>query len=100
MHDEYLKQEQDDALEILEWLAEQPWCTGDVGMIGISWGGFNGLQVAARQPEQLKAVITICSTDDRYADDVHYMGGCLLAENRSEERRVGEEGVRQSGMKE
>ena len=83
MHDEYLKQEQDDALEILEWLAEQPWCTGDVGMIGISWGGFNGLQVAARQPEQLKAVITICSTDDRYADDVHYMGGCLLAENFS-----------------
>jgi putative CocE/NonD family hydrolase len=78
--DEYLPQEQDDALEILSWLAEQPWCTGDVGMIGISWGGFNGLQVAACQPEQLKAVITICSTDDRYADDVHYMGGCLLAD--------------------
>lgn len=83
MHDEYLKQEQDDALEVLEWLGRQPWCTGDVGMIGISWGGFNGLQVAARQPEQLRAVITICSTDDRYADDVHYMGGCLLAENFS-----------------
>ena len=45
---EYLKQEQDDALEVLAWLAEQPWCTGDVGMIGYSWGGFNGLQVAAR----------------------------------------------------
>lgn len=78
--DEYLRQEQDDALEVLSWLASQPWCTGDIGMIGISWGGFNGLQVAARKPEQLKAVITICSTDDRYADDVHYMGGCVLAD--------------------
>lgn len=76
---EYLQQEQDDALEVLAWLAEQPWCTGDVGMIGYSWGGFNGLQVAARQPAQLKAVITVDSTDDRYLDDCHYMGGCLLA---------------------
>src|SRR5207253_4403918 len=76
--DEYLPQEQDDALEVLAWIAAQPWCDGDVGIIGISWGGFNGLQVAARRPPQLKAVISVCSTDDRYADDVHYMGGCLL----------------------
>ena len=57
------------------------WCTGAVGMMGKSWGGFNALQVAARRPPALKAVITFCSTDDRYADDVHYMGGCHLAEN-------------------
>ena len=75
---EYLKQEQDDALEILAWLERQPWCTGSVGMIGISWGGFNGLQVAARRPKQLKAVVSICSTDDRYNDDIHFMGGALL----------------------
>jgi len=75
---EYLPQEQDDALEVLAWLAEQPWCTGDVGMIGYSWGGFNGLQVAARRPPQLKAVVSAYSTDDRYADDCHYMGGCVL----------------------
>ena len=49
-------------------------------MIGISWGGFNGLQVAARRPPELKAVISLCSTDDRYADDVHFMGGCLLVD--------------------
>ncbi|MET3575617.1 CocE/NonD family hydrolase [Bhargavaea ullalensis] len=79
LYDEYLKQEQDDALEILEWISKQPWFTGKIGMIGKSWGGFNGLQVAARQPEQLGAVITICSTDDRYADDVHYKGGVMLA---------------------
>ncbi len=77
---EYLKQEQDDALEVLRWIAAQPWCTGAIGMIGISWGGFNGLQVAARQPKELKAVISLCSTDDRYADDVHFMGGCLLVD--------------------
>ena len=47
-------------------------------MIGISWGGFNGLQVAARRPPALKAVITMCASDDRYADDVHYIGGCVL----------------------
>jgi putative CocE/NonD family hydrolase len=79
--DEYLKQEQEDALEVIRWIAEQPWCSGPVGMMGKSWGGFNSLQVAARRPPELKAIITVCSTDDRYADDVHYMGGCLLNEN-------------------
>ena len=48
-------------------------------MFGISWGGFNALQVAALQPPALKAIVTLCSTDDRYADDVHYMGGAKLA---------------------
>jgi putative CocE/NonD family hydrolase len=78
LSDEYARQEQDDALEIIAWLAAQPWCSGAVGMMGISWGGFNGLQVAARRPPALKAIVTICSTDDRYADDVHYMGGAKL----------------------
>ncbi len=67
--------------EIIAWLARQAWCSGNVGMTGISWGGFNALQVAARRPPALKAIITLCSTDDRYADDVHYMGGCLLTED-------------------
>jgi putative CocE/NonD family hydrolase len=78
--DEYSKQEQDDALEVIAWLAAQPWCTGAVGMIGISWGGFNGLQIAARRPPSLKAVVSLCSTDDRHADDIHFMGGCLLVD--------------------
>ena len=75
--DEYLKQEQDDALEVIDWMTAQAWCSGAVGIIGISWSGFNGLQIAARRPAALKAIITLCSTDDRYADDVHYMGGCI-----------------------
>ena len=79
--DEYSQQEHRDALEIIEWIAAQAWCDGCLGMMGISWGGFSALQVAALNPPQLKAVITLCSTDDRYADDAHYMGGCLLNEN-------------------
>lgn len=82
LHDEYLPQEQADALEVIAWLAAQPWCDGNVGMTGISWGGFNALQVAAHAPAALKAVITLCASDDRYADDAHYMGGCLLNENQ------------------
>jgi putative CocE/NonD family hydrolase len=79
--DEYTKQEQDDAVAVIEWIARQKWCSGQVGMMGISWGGFNALQVAARRPAPLKAIISLCSTDDRYADDIHYKGGCLLGEN-------------------
>jgi predicted acyl esterase len=81
MRDEYELQEQQDALEVIAWLAAQPWCSGAVGMFGVSWGGFNALQVAALRPPALKAIITSCSTDDRYADDMHYMGGCLLVDN-------------------
>ena len=76
--DEYTRQEQDDALEILAWIAGQPWCTGKLGMWGISWGGFNALHIAALRPPGLGAIMTLCSTDDRYADDVHYRGGCVL----------------------
>ncbi len=75
--DEYTAQEQRDVCEVIAWLAAQPWCSGNVGMTGISWTGFNSLQVAALRPPALKAVITLMSTDDRYADDVHFKGGCV-----------------------
>ncbi len=81
MADEYLLQEQEDALDVIAWIAAQPWCSGAVGMMGKSWGGFNSLQVAARRPPALKAIITVYSTDDRFRDDIHYMGGCLLTDN-------------------
>ena len=81
MLDEYTQQELDDACAVIAWLCQQPWCSGSVGMMGISWGGFNSLQVAAMRPPGLKAIITLCSTDDRYTDDIHYKGGCLLNEN-------------------
>jgi uncharacterized protein len=81
MHDEYLLQEQEDALEVIEWISRQPWCSGNVGMMGKSWGAFNSLQVAARRPAALKAIIAVMGTDDRYAEDIHYSGGCLLNDN-------------------
>lgn len=81
LEDEYTRQEIDDAVEVIAHLARQPWCDGTVGMFGISWGGFNALQTAARRPPALKAIITLCASDDRYSDDAHYMGGCLLTEN-------------------
>lgn len=82
--DEYTQQEQEDAVDAIAWIADQTWCDGNVGMMGISWGGFNSLQVAAKQPPALKAIITLCSSDDLYADNMHYMGGCLLGDNLSE----------------
>ncbi|WP_306114161.1 MULTISPECIES: CocE/NonD family hydrolase [unclassified Roseovarius] len=79
--DEYSEQELQDGVDIINWIAAQPWCTGKVGIQGISWGGFNGLQIAARAPEALKAVISIGTTVDRYHDDIHYKGGIQLSEN-------------------
>ncbi|WP_030773624.1 CocE/NonD family hydrolase [Streptomyces sp. NRRL F-2664] len=77
--DAYDDRELADGTAVVEWLAAQEWCTGSVGMFGIGWGGVNALQVAALAPEPLKAVVTVCSTDDRYDNDVHYLGGSVLA---------------------
>lgn len=79
--DEYSEQELSDGEAVLDWIASQGWCSGNIGMMGISWGGFNGLQLAYRRPQALKAVVTVASTADRYADDIHFMGGCLLSDN-------------------
>ncbi len=79
--DEYTDREQEDGLAVLRWIASQPWCDGSVGMIGKSWGGFSALQLAAHAPPELRAVIAVCASEDRYRTDAHYMGGCLLSEN-------------------
>jgi uncharacterized protein len=81
MDDEYTAQELADAYDVIAWLAAQPWCSGTVGMMGKSWGGFNCLQTAYLQPPALKAVVSVCSTTDRFADDIHFRGGCMLGEN-------------------
>ncbi|MFD2418825.1 CocE/NonD family hydrolase [Amycolatopsis pigmentata] len=82
--DEYLEREQADAEDVLAWIAEQPWCDGKTGMMGISWGAFAALQVAARKPPSLRGIVISSFTDDRYSDDFHYMGGCLLSDNLAE----------------
>src|SRR4030095_9831789 len=73
--DEYPVREQDDLVAAIAWLAGQPWCSGNVGMWGTSYSGFNSIQVAMRRPPALKAIVPIYATDNRYTDDVHYMGG-------------------------
>jgi hypothetical protein len=83
LEDEYSVSELADGVAVIDWIAAQPWCDGNVGMMGISWGGFNALQIAALAPPALKAIVTLCSTDDRYADDIHRMGGCVLSDELS-----------------
>jgi uncharacterized protein len=75
--DEYPAREQQDLAAVLTWLAEQPWCDGALGMYGTSYSGFNSLQLACERPPELKAVVAIYASDDRYTDDVHYRGGAL-----------------------
>ena len=75
--DEYTPREQQDGVEAIEWIASQPWCSGKVGMIGSSYGGFTSVQVAAHRPPHLATIIPIYFTDDRYTDDCHYRGGAL-----------------------
>jgi predicted acyl esterase len=107
LDDEYSAQQQRDACDAVEWAARQGWCTGSVGLMGCSWGGFIALQAAAlagvneaaataspdclpiqgvnasstREAPSLKAVCAVCATDDRASDDMHWMGGALLGEN-------------------
>ena len=80
MTDMYRPEELDDALAVIEWIAAQPWCDGGVGMIGTSWGGTAGLQAALRRPRALRAIIAVCATDNRFDDDIHHMGGCLITD--------------------
>jgi predicted acyl esterase len=76
MLDEYTPREQEDTVEVIEWLAKQPWCSGNVGMMGLSWGGIASMQAALRQPDALKAIIPIGASVDRYyADGAYLVGG-------------------------
>ena len=45
-----------DCYDLIEWIAAQPWCDGNVGMVGISGFGAEQLAVAKKQPPHLKAI--------------------------------------------
>jgi len=72
---EYSAQEQSDGDEVIAWLARQPWSNGNVGMLGISWGGFNSIQMALRKPPALKAILAVAATEELFKEDVHYIDG-------------------------
>ncbi|HEY0443967.1 MAG TPA: CocE/NonD family hydrolase, partial [Candidatus Limnocylindrales bacterium] len=82
--DEYTADETRDGYDAVEWLAAQPWCNGNVGMWGISYGGFTSIQVAKLRPPHLRAIVPVMATDDRYRDDVHYRGGCVTVSEKSQ----------------
>src|SRR6202046_5496144 len=72
---EYSAQEQRDGEEVIAWLARQPWSNGKVGMLGISWGGFNSIQMALRKPPALKAILAVAATEELFTEDVHDIDG-------------------------
>ncbi|HEX7061633.1 MAG TPA: CocE/NonD family hydrolase [Woeseiaceae bacterium] len=74
---EYSEVETKDGKAVIAWLAERPRANGKVGMFGISWGGFNAIQMAMLGPPALKAIIAIDATEDLYQEDVHYMDGIM-----------------------
>ena len=82
--DEYTARETHDGYLTVEWLAAQTWCNGNVGMWGISYGGFTAIQVAKLRPPHLRAIVPMYATDDRYTDDVHYLGGCVTVSELSQ----------------
>lgn len=83
LRDEYSEEELSSCVEVINQIAGLPFCDGNVGMMGKSWSAINSLMVAARHdcPAALKAIVVCCGTDDRYNDDVHYMGGAMMQDN-------------------
>ncbi|MDE0520566.1 MAG: CocE/NonD family hydrolase [Boseongicola sp.] len=81
MLDEYSEQEMTDGVDVIAWIAEQPWCDGNVGMFGKSWGAYTSLQVASKRPPALKAIAPVMGTDDRWLEDIHFYGGVLANDN-------------------
>ena len=77
---EYSEQEQLDGMEVIDWLSKQPWSSGTVGMFGFSWGGFNSIQLARRNPPALKAIIAVCATEELFHDDIHYIDNLMHAD--------------------
>ena len=74
---EYSVREQEDGLQIIHWLATQPWSNGNVGMMGISWSGFNSLQMAMLHPPELKAILAIDASAELFHDDIHFIDGTV-----------------------
>ena len=77
---EYSEQEFKDGEGVIAWLVAQSSSNGSVGMMGISWGGFNSIQMAMRQPPALKAIIAVDATEDLFKDDIHYIDGLMHAD--------------------
>ena len=66
--------EQQDSIEIIEWISKRSWCDGNVGMTGWSYSAINSLQAASHRPSALKAVFAVEGSED-VVRDVYITGG-------------------------
>ena len=66
-----------DAREIIDWIAGQPWCDGNVGMIGQSFVGYSQLAAAGQKPKALKAIIPEVINFEVYSETIR-PGGIFL----------------------
>lgn len=64
-----------DAGDLLDWIVDQPWCSGSIGMVGGSYVGFTQLAAAASGHPALKAVAPSVIQGDLYG--IYYFGGAL-----------------------
>jgi predicted acyl esterase len=71
-------QEADDVVEAIEWLAAQDWCTGSVGMFGVSYLSRVAIQAAVRKPPSLKAIFAPYGLTDIYRDMAYHGGICTF----------------------
>jgi putative CocE/NonD family hydrolase len=117
LDDEYSAQQQRDACDAVEWVASRTWCTGAVGLMGCSWGGFVALQAAAlagrtgsdEAPEapSLRAVCAVCAAMLLAKMPGTIVGGLVRPTRRRQKstagqtahgfRRLGQGGYRRAG---
>jgi uncharacterized protein len=73
-YDLFGKQEQQDLYDAIEWVAQQPWCDGNIGMSGVSYMGRSQLFAAEQQPPHLKAIFPYDASCDFYRDACFHGG--------------------------
>lgn len=88
--DPFSGQEQEDNYDVIEWLAAHPASTGDIGQMGVSYGGHSTLLVAVEQPPHLRAIIPVNGIHDWYENTI-YRGGIASARIRDWQRSVAPE---------
>lgn len=65
----YQEIEGPDGAEIIAWAAAQRWSTGDIGMVGASYGGHTQIKVAALRPPHLRAIVPLATEGSEYRDE-------------------------------
>lgn len=66
------EQERNDLYDTIEWAAAQPWCDGNVGMLGISYFSIVQLAAAVTKPPHLRAIAPLLTTDNLYDAVIHH----------------------------